>query len=229
MLGIEIAIARLIASRGGEHSRYSMMSEKNRYPRKGEYGEAGVRCGWCGKPLPGEMPQEGGNYCSFDCSAAGRFYPNLCMGLTLMVIAAIMIIITIRSGIENPNPQTSTWPFSAGVFVVLSIITIYFIVAIKQGYRVRSADRDARWKGKVIDTEDELTTLHHRILDFVAEIPANEGITKRQIIEKMDGESIPIGSTKTAISELVGGGFLEEINLGRYIIGKVRRRRSKVN
>ncbi len=196
------------------------MSRRDRYPRKGEHGSSGVSCGWCGKFLPGERPNEGGNYCSFECSAAGKYYSNICVGLILIAFVILIIQFSVQQFLEHPSIAMGNLLFVIGAIIVLGFILIYCAVSIREGYRIRKAEEESRWKIQILDNENDLTPLHRQILEYVMEFPANEGITRRQIIERMEEYRTLPSDTKNAIGELVLAGFLEELSIGRYCIGE---------
>jgi hypothetical protein len=121
-------------------------------------------------------------------------------------------------------PSLIYWP---GIFVPILILVPFifcFTASIVTGFRVRRADEDARWPESLIDSDEELAPRHHLILDFIAETPANEGITRRQVLNYMSSKGVPIGLTKITVNELVGAGYLEEISIGRYVPGEVQRK-----
>ncbi|MFW9921436.1 MAG: hypothetical protein ACFFED_17690 [Candidatus Thorarchaeota archaeon] len=204
------------------------MSERRKYPRQGEYGTPEVRCGWCGKNLPGEAPLTGGNYCSFDCSSAGRYEQLFCIVVMLSAGEIFMIAFAIYSAIAFSHIPVPSWPMPVIVAVFIIPALVYYLVSFNHGRNIRKTTEETYPHVEVIESEDDLTPLHHNILDFVREIPSNEEVTRSQIIESMQEKGSLSNSTKVAIFELVGAGFLEELMIGRYFIGKRIRRSDSV-
>jgi hypothetical protein len=124
----------------------------------------------------------------------------------------------------GPDPSTIYWPGIIFLIILLVPLTFCFTVSIVTGSRVRRAGEGARWPESLIDSDEELAPRHHLILDFIAETPANEGITRRQVLNYMSSKGVPIGLTKITVNELVGAGYLEEISIGRYVPGEVQRK-----
>ncbi len=200
------------------------MVSRTKYPRKGEYGDSTPRCLWCGRRVYGELSSQSSTYCSFECSAAGSYYLNIFALSFMGILTVIAVLSTVQFGILNPNPLTSSWPLLSIAAIILGIFVLYLIVTLRLGYRIRKEDETYRWtEEKVIDHTEDLTSLHHHILDFVNQIPSNKGVTRRHILDHMKSKGALSGSTGIAIRELVGGGFLEEVSMGHYQIGKIRR------
>ena len=201
------------------------MSENKRYPRRDEYGDSSPRCEWCGRPTDRGSwgSSEYGTWCSFECRSAGRYFQSVCALVGLIVVVVVPIVMIMFENI-NAAPAMVYWPAILIPILLLSPVVLYLIVAIITGARVRRANEEATCSETLIDGDEELTSRHHLILDFVDEIPANEGITRKQILDHMSSKGVPISRTKVLVSELVGAGYLEELSIGRYVPGEVQRK-----
>ena len=139
-----------------------------------------------------------------------------------MVVVVPIVMIMLEN--INAAPAMIYWPAILIPILLLAPVVLYLMVSIITGARVRRANEDATCPETLIDSDEELTSQHHLILDFVDEIPANEGITRKQISDHMSSKGVPISRTKVLVSELVGAGYLEEVSIGRYVPGEVQRK-----
>ncbi len=195
------------------------MSRERRYPRKGEFGTIEVTCDWCGRPIYGEKPYVEGNYCSYDCYSAGKYDRNICGLITILGLVLIIIGYTIQRVLEN-SLLGSFLLISIGSTLLLTFIILWLSCDIRNGYNVRNAYDRMQSEIEILEDEKDLSSIHWDIIAITKEIPANEGITRRQIIQLMKRKGVDASSTKVAISELIGGGFLEEVSIGHYTIGE---------
>lgn len=142
------------------------------------------------------------------------------------MVIAVLVVSVVLILFENMryNPPMMYWWWIFIPVVLLSPVVFCLTISIKTGARVIRADEESRHPEALIESEEELAPRHHLILDFVAEIPANEGMTRKQILDHMSSKGVPISVTKVAVNELVGAGYLEEISIGRYMPGQVQRK-----
>ncbi len=201
------------------------MSVNKRYPKRNEYGDSSPRCEWCGKPTGKSSwgSSEYGTWCSFECSSAGRYSQNIFSLIALIVVLVVSVAAILFENISY-NPPMIYWWWIFIPIVLISPFALCLTIGIVTGARVIRADEEARHPEALIESEEELTPRHHLVLDFVAEIPTNEGMTRKQILDHMRSKGVPISLTKVTVNELVGSGYLEEVSIGRYVPGQVQRR-----
>ncbi|MCK5239920.1 MAG: hypothetical protein KAR33_10255 [Candidatus Thorarchaeota archaeon] len=197
------------------------MSSGQRYPRKGEFGNPNPRCDWCGKPVSSSSGfgggREYGTWCSSDCSAAGRLDHNTLIAVMMSIcfIGVISILVAFYSVISQD--LNTIFTLLVGVFVI-PLCILYQISNIRLGMRIRDADWGDRWGEKLLQSENDFTDLHRELMHFVRTYPANAGISRRIIFKHMKKKGFPIRQVSVSLKELVGGGFVKALRLGRYTI-----------
>lgn len=197
------------------------MPSERRYPRKGEYGDTRARCAWCGKPYerPTFMSERSHKwkYCSSDCSAAGGIYGNICCFIGLLI--GILILIPL---ILSPENQASASPDQAVMAVTIVLILGFYVLcrlafSINRGFQIRWQDSTSYYHGPKLYGR-HLSPLQRKILDFVREFPANDGVERAQIEAYLQERGVLLSHAGVAIAQLIDRGNLIETDDDRYIV-----------
>ncbi len=195
------------------------MSSRDRYPRKGQFGDSTPRCQWCGikiHDLSRFHDKNRGEFCSKECSAAGKLFQNVAILITSFVALVILLVIAfhplgyIATNGYLQEDVLSTF-IQSDILLVIMLVAAYYA---RLGLQVRAGPI----LKKPLKSEGDFKGLHRQIVEFLKEFPSNEGVAKKDVYSYLDAGNTPPNEINMAILELVASGYVKELKNGRYLM-----------